>query len=134
MAMQWKRMLMLLAVAGFAAGQAGTAAAQQSPSNRPAPPKAKAYFDMYEPVQRMRLRRETCGDREQTNGAFCVKACKSGYVAMTGTKPPRCRSLTPLPAGQFPGAVRKEIDVQPRRPAPAAKPGAANSGNPKNGW
>lgn len=127
-----KRTLMLLAVAGYAASQAGTVSAQQSPSTRPASPQsqqAKQYFDMYEPVQRLRLRRETCGEREQSFGAYCVKACKSGYVSMTGTKPPRCRSLTPLPAGQFPAPVRKEMDSQPRLPKPVAK-----SENPKNEW
>lgn len=127
-----KRTLMLLALAGFSASQAGTVAAQQSPPPKPASPQsqqAKAYFDMYEPVQRLRLRRETCGEREQSFGAYCVKACKSGYISMTGAKPPRCRSLTPLPAGQFPGAVRKEMDSQPRLPKPVAK-----SENPKNEW
>lgn len=130
--MHRKWTLMLLAVAGFSAGQAGTVAAQQSSPPRPASPQSqqtKEYFDMYEPVQRLRLRRETCGEREQSFGAYCVKACKSGFISMAGTKPPRCRSLTPLPAGQLPGAVRKEMDFQPRLPKPVAK-----SENPKNGW
>ncbi len=130
--MQGMRMLVVLAAAILAASQAGLTAAQQSPARKPVPPKAqkaKEYFDMYEPARRLRMRRETCASKEQSFGAYCVKACRSGYVAMTGTKPPRCRSLTPLPAGQFPGPVRKEVDAKPRVPRPPAK-----SEKAKPGW
>jgi hypothetical protein len=125
--MQWRLTLFVLAAAGVAAVQAGTAAAQQAPARKPAQgQQVKEYFDMYEPVQRLRMRSESCSRKETPVGAYCAKACKTGYSMVPGSNPPRCRSLTPLPAGQFPGPVRKEMDtVQPHptyKPAKPAKP------------
>jgi hypothetical protein len=113
----------VLAVLATAAG----AAQPTPPRNANGGAKAKLYYDTYEPVQRLRLRRETCGRTEQAVGAFCVKACQRGYVAVAG-KPVRCRSLTPLPPDHFPGPVRKEMDVLTR---PVPKPGPSQ--NPKHG-
>jgi hypothetical protein len=113
--------ILALAVLAPAAG-----AAQPTPSQSTAGgTRAKLYYDAYEPVQRLRLRRETCGRTEQAVGAFCVKACQRGYVAVAG-KPVRCRSLTPLPPDHFPGPVRKEMDVATR---PAPKPGPSQNPN-----
>lgn len=116
--------ILVLAALATAAG----AAEPKPPRSNAGAAKEKLYYDTYEPVQRLRLRRETCGRAEQAVGAFCVKACQRGYVAVAG-KPVRCRSLTPLPPGHFPGPVRKEMNVLPPRPVP--KPGPSQ--NPKHG-
>jgi len=130
---RWKHLFVALATVTLVAAQAGVAFAQQSQPRKPplqrqpqAQQSGKAYYEMYEPSQRQRLRRESCGRNELPIGANCVRMCKKGYVQIAGSKPPRCRSITPLPAGQLPGPVQKEAGAPPRpprKPAPPKQPG-----------
>ena len=113
------------------------AIAQSQVPPKAAPPKTvqqksatlnKTYYDLYEPSQRQRLRRETCMKEETSLGPFCVRNCMAGYVMEEG-RPARCRSIQPLPLGSLPpSTVRKEIGTQPIPPvpenAPKPKPGA----------
>ena len=130
----WKRLLVTLAAATWVSAQAGVALGQQGQPRKPPvrePPRAQPagqnYYDMYEPNLRQRLRRETCGRDELPDGANCVRMCKKGYIQITGSNPPRCRSIAPLPAGQLPGPVRKETGTPPQPPRmpvpPPAQPG-----------
>ncbi|MGQ0579460.1 MAG: hypothetical protein ACT4PQ_11200 [Betaproteobacteria bacterium] len=132
MTTHWKRLLVSLAAAVWVCAHAGTALAQQTQPRKPAvqQPQAqqsgRAYYEMYEPSQRQRLRRESCGRNEVPIGASCVRTCKQGYLQVAGSKPPRCRSIAPLPAGQLPGPVHKEASTPPprppRKPAPPQQP------------
>jgi hypothetical protein len=112
--------LALLLLAGLAAG-AGDGLAQTRPS-QPQKAEPPAKYDQYEPSRTRRLRAEVCGRHEETVGAYCVKACQKGYVLLPDVDPPRCRGVEPLPQGQIPGPIRKEIGEQPKLPPPP--PGA----------
>jgi hypothetical protein len=94
----------------------------QAQQRRPQPPQEKKYFDVYEPSQRQRTRRSGCLKDEEYYGAYCVKKCKAGYELVVGSKPAKCRSLTPLPVGQLPGPVRRETGTQPLPPRPPMAP------------
>jgi len=127
-----KRLLVALAAVTLVAAQVGVVLAQQAQPRKPPPPKppqaqqsGKNYYEMYEPSKRQRLRREACGRDELSLGVYCFRECKKGYVLVAGISPPRCRSTTPLPAGQLPGPVRKEIGAPPRpprKPVPQSQP------------
>ena len=123
--------MVALAAVTLVTAQVGEALAQQAQPRKPPPkpPQAqqsgKNYYDMYEPSKRQRLRREACGSDELSLGVYCFRECNKGYVLVAGTNPPRCRSMTPLPAGQLPGPVRKELDAPPRpprKPVPQSQP------------
>ncbi len=83
------------------------ARAEQTPPGKPT-----LYYDQYEPSQRQRLRRETCGRDEVALGPYCTKKCESGYIFVAGAKPPRCRSVEPLAPGKMPSGVRKQTGKQ----------------------
>lgn len=127
-----KRLLVALAAVTLVAAQAGVVLAQQAQPRKSPPPKppqaqqsGKNYYDMYEPSKRQRLRREACGRDELSLGVYCFRECKKGYVLVAGISPPRCRSTSPLPAGQLPGPVRKELGAPPRpprKPVPQSQP------------
>jgi len=123
-----QQLFVALATAIGVAAQTGVAFAQQSQQRKPPPTPAQAqqsskiFYDMYEPILRQRLRREACRRDELSAGAFCALACQKGYVHVAGSMPPRCRSLTPLPAGQLPGPVRKETAAPLRPPLPRSVP------------
>jgi len=131
MTAQRRALLVALAAVTLVTAQVGEAPAQQAQPRKPPPrpPQAqqsgKNYYDMYEPSKRQRLRREACGRDELSLGVYCFRECKKGYVLVAGISPPRCRSTTPLPAGQLPGPVRKEIGAPPRpprKPVPQSQP------------
>ncbi len=103
--------MLLAAVAGWAVIQGSSALAQERRQTQ-----ARLFYDTYEPSQRLRTRRENCTKDEEYFGAHCVRKCRTGYALLPGSKPAKCRSLTPLPAGQLPGPVRKEVGVQPLAP------------------
>jgi hypothetical protein len=127
-----KRLLVALAAVTLVAAQVGVVLAQQAQPRKPPPPKppqtqqsGKNYYEMYEPSKRQRLRREACGRDELSQGVYCFRECRKGYVLVAGTSPPRCRSTAPLPAGQLPGPVRQEIGAPPRpprKPVPQSQP------------
>lgn len=83
-------------------------------------PQERLFYDTYEPSQRLRTRRESCASGEEYFGAYCVKQCRAGYALVPGSKPAKCRSQTPLPAGQLPGPVRKETTTLPPAPRQAS--------------
>jgi hypothetical protein len=113
-----KRLLALFALAALAAG----AWAQQPPAKKPVLAQ-KPVYDEYEPSQRQRLRRESCGRNEDVLGAWCVKKCERGYLAVSLTAlPRRCRSERPLPPGSLYQGLRKQTGVQPVPPPRPAKP------------
>ena len=127
--------LALLAAGICAASWAGIAVAQQPPAiaqsdNKasanvpPGKPVAKApqdkpVYDIYEPSQRLRTRRQECMQDEEPMGAYCAKKCQAGYQMEISGKNARCRSLKPLPPGTLPGPIRQEIGTQPKLPEPA---------------
>jgi hypothetical protein len=81
------------------------------------------YYDVYQPSERRRMRRDTCMADEDMRGAYCVKKCDKGFVAVGSGKPPRCRSVDPLPPGRMPTAIRIQTGTQPLPPGtPAPKP------------
>ena len=139
------RLLMpaLLAAGLAAAAWTGCAHAQQSAGNAqqgnessgnvvPGKPAGKGLpdkpvYDIYEPSQRLRTRRQECMRDEEPMGAYCAKKCQAGYQMEISGKNARCRSINPLPPGSLPGPVRKEIGTQPKLPAPA-KPQAPRPG------
>jgi hypothetical protein len=129
---------LFLVLAGTAWGslQAIPAGAQQSGGQKPPRPQveqsSRVYYDSYLPSTRIRTRRDTCTKNEILQGAFCVKACKQGYVLVTGSKPPKCRNLNPLPPGQIPGAERQEstvLKLPPRNPNEKSDPQPKGSRN-----
>ena len=81
------RHLVLLAAAWIVA-QPGAALAQQKKA-----PAAKPVYDQYEPSRVLRTGRQDCMRDEDAIGAYCVKACQRGYVSVTNSNPPRCRSI-----------------------------------------
>lgn len=109
------RLLFLVGAISWMTVQSGIAIGAQSTSEKP---QIGKYYDMYEPSQRQRLRRESCGRIEDPIGPYCVKQCVKGYQMVAGSNPPRCRSIEPLPQGQMPGPVRKEVGIQPPLPGP----------------
>jgi hypothetical protein len=120
------------AVALFVLTACASAVVAQTPPNPTArkPPAilSKTYYDIYEPSQRIHMRRETCAKGEISSGAYCIKACQPGYVVQEGS-PVKCRSVNPLPPGSLPSYEgRKEIGVQPALKPPDKplniKPGA----------
>ena len=128
----------ILAAARLAA--AGCVFAQQAPEKKApakstpeksAPGKAlmdKPQFDVYEPSKRLRTRRQACMNDEVEVDAWCAKKCQTGYQMEFSGNQAKCRSLTPLPPGVFPGPARKQTGVQPKLPQPndpsPRKPGA----------
>jgi hypothetical protein len=73
------------------------------------------HYDIYQPSQRLRTRRDNCFNDEDMKGAYCVKKCARNYVAFGNGHPPRCRSVDPLPPGVMPSAERVQTGVQPPR-------------------
>lgn len=117
-----KRLLAALVLAAAAAG-----AWAQTPANRTPP----AAYDEYEPSQRQRLRRESCGRDEDVLAAFCVKRCERGYLATSqSTLPRRCRSVQALPPGSLSQGVRRQVGTQPvpPKPSPSAPSETATAG------
>ena len=106
-----KRLLAMLLIGAAAAG-----AWAQAPGRKTPP----AVYDEYEPSQRQRLRRESCGRDEDALAAFCVKRCERGYTATSqSTLPRRCRSVQPLPPGSLSQGVRRQVGTQPVPPKPS---------------
>jgi hypothetical protein len=103
--------LLVLAVAACILPPPGQALAQQRPQAQ-----ERKFYDSYEPSQRLRTRREICSRDEEYFGAYCVKKCRANYALLANSKPARCRSVTPLAAGQLPGPVSKETATLPRPP------------------
>ena len=125
----------LLAAGIYAVACTGPAVAQQpaaktqsdnksSANVLPGKPAAKALedkpvYDIYEPSQRLRTRRQECVGDEEPMGAYCAKKCQTGYQMEINGKYARCRALKPLPPGSLPSPIRKEIGTQPKLPEPA---------------
>ena len=107
-----KRLLAAFMLAAAAAG-----AWAQAPGKKTPP----AVYDEYEPSQRQRLRRESCGRDEDALAAFCVKRCERGYIVATSQSslPRRCRSVQPLPPGSLSQGVRRQVGTQPVPPKPS---------------
>lgn len=126
--MRHARKFALLFAAGICAAAAPwpAPAQQKPPAEKPAAGKSAqppgTYYDQYEPSRRQRLRRESCTRNEDESGAFCVKRCDTGYRLVPGANPPRCRSIKPLPPGQKPGPVRKQVS-EPYKPLEPPPPG-----------
>ena len=80
-------------------------------------------YDIYQPSERLRTRRDHCLKDEDMKGAYCVKKCEKNYVAVGNGRPPRCRSVEPLPPGVMPSAIRVQTAVQP---PPGGAPPALN--------
>jgi hypothetical protein len=115
----------------MAAGLCGlVAGAQAQAPQKPAAakPPARVYYDAYQPLQRPRLKRESCMKSEESVGAYCVKKCNPSYVLKSDMRPMVCQGTNPLPPGVLPGPMRAEAGVQPIPPvpenAPKPKPGA----------
>lgn len=114
---------------GVVLSQQPAAKARQADTNSPGKsspgraaakaPQDKPVYDVYEPSQRLRTRRQECMRDEEPLGAYCVKKCQSGYQSETSGRSARCRSIEPLPPGSVPTPVRKEIGTQPSLPEPA---------------
>ena len=109
----------LLAAAICAVAWTGLAIAQQ-PAGKPVAKtlQDKPIYDVYEPSQRLRTRRQECMRDEDAMGAYCAKKCQAGYQMEISGKNARCRAVEPLPPGAAPGPVRKEIGTQPALPKP----------------
>jgi hypothetical protein len=112
-----------LLLAGIAAAIPAAQVFAQKPAAKPA---AGGIHDLYEPSYRQRLRRESCARDEEPWGPNCVKKCEKGFALQTDTRPPRCRSLKPLPAGQRPGPLQRHAVERPKPleapPAPGKEP------------
>lgn len=122
-----QHLMAAVAVICLAAAAATAVHAQQPAPKKPAqtkPEAQKPQFDQYEPSQRMRTRRESCARDEEAIGAYCVKNCNKGYVMVENSRPPRCRSVDPLPPGVMAGPIRKQIaePLKPPPPPPGGKP------------
>jgi hypothetical protein len=74
------------------------------------------HYDIYQPSQRLRTRRDNCSSDEDIKGAYCVKKCEKNFVAIGNGHPPRCRSVEPLPPGVMPSAMRVQTGTQPLPP------------------
>ena len=135
-AMNLARQLVL--AGGFCAMAAGAGAQTQAPqkaaAQKPAAQQpaakgaARVYYDIYEPLQRRRLRKESCSRDEDSVGANCVKKCLPSYELKAEFRPMRCQCTTPLPPGTLPGPIRSDVGIQPmpaqpEKPQPS-KPGA----------
>jgi hypothetical protein len=113
------RGLALLAAGLLASAHAGYAA-EQSRAKPGAKKAERVHYDQYEPMKTPRLSRQDCLRTEESIGAFCVNRCQRGYVIVPDSNPPRCRSVEPLPPGQLPGPIRKEVGApQPKPPQPS---------------
>ena len=91
---------------------AGPAVAQRATT-------AKKFYDEYEPSRTRQLRSQNCARNEESVRGYCVRACKRGYVLVSNRVPPLCRSVDPLPPGQLPGPLKREVGSQPTPPKPA---------------
>jgi hypothetical protein len=80
------------------------------------------HYDIYQPSERLRTRRDTCMKDEDMKGAYCLKKCEKNYVAVGNGRPPRCRSVEPLAPGVMPSAIRIQSAVQPLPPGGAPPP------------
>lgn len=113
-----------------AAAHSQTQQPQKSPAKKSNELKlpARTYYDAYEPLQRARLKRESCMRDEDSIGAYCVKKCLPSYELKSEMRPMRCQGTKPLAPGVLPGPVRSDIGVQkmPSQPdaPPRSKPGA----------
>lgn len=116
------RKFALLFAAGIVAAAPWPALAQQKPAAEKSAQPSGTYYDQYEPSRRQRTRRESCLRDEDEAGAFCVKRCDTGYRLVPGANPPRCRSIKPLPPGQKPGPIRKQVS-EPYKPLETPLPG-----------
>jgi hypothetical protein len=74
------------------------------------------HYDIYQPSERLRTRRDTCLRDEDMKGAYCVKKCEKNFVAVGNGRPPRCRSTEPLAPGVMPSAIRIQTAAQPLPP------------------
>ena len=139
--MRRPRLAALALGAALAACAALCAAQQPAPQHKAAPQKAtpqqqlerqqaaKVYYDTYEPCRRRRGRAAGCHpESEDMFDAYCVRKCRTGYVAIDDKKASQrqCRSQKPLPAGQLPVSGQKETSTQVVTPVPRAPlpPGA----------
>jgi hypothetical protein len=129
--------LAALALGAALAGILAGAAAQQPAKKQPPAPAQKSkpvaqstvYYDMYEASRRLPTRGAICQPgAENRLGAFCVKACKTGYDprddARTATR--HCRSRKPLPPGVLPTSGQKELAAKPT--PPKTKPAKVSPG------
>jgi len=135
--------LAALALGAALAVCAALAAAQQpAPQQKAAPQKAtpqqqlerqqaaKVYYDTYEASRRRHARAAGCQpESEDMSGAYCVRKCRTGYVATDDKKTSQrqCRSQKPLPPGQLPVSGQREVSTQvvpklPRTPLPPGAP------------
>lgn len=119
-------------VASMAAAQSQTA--QKPGATKPAAqqpalakPPARPLYDVYEPLQRPRLKRESCLKDEDSVGVYCVKKCNPSYELKSDVRPMRCQGTIPLPPGMLPGPIRSEVGEQPM-PAQSDKPRAVKPG------
>lgn len=74
------------------------------------------HYEIYQPSQRLRTRRDNCSSDEDMKGAYCVKKCLTNFVASGNDNLPRCRSVEPLPPGVMPSAMRVQTGAQPLPP------------------
>jgi len=122
MVLRGARLSLLLAAVVWSATGGQSTLAQQPQAKPPQakPPAAKQapriYHDEYEPNHARRSRKQSCLRDEEEIGAYCVRSCRAGYAMLTDRHPPRCRSIDPLPPGQLPGPLRRDIGEQPMPP------------------
>jgi hypothetical protein len=115
-------MRLVLAALICAVAWSGPAAAQ-APAAKTPPGKyaadalqAKPVYDVYEPSQRLRTRRQQCMQDEEPMGAYCAKKCQPGYQMTINDRYARCRTVEPLPPGSLPSPMRTETGTQPESP------------------
>jgi hypothetical protein len=143
--MRSPRLAALALGAALAACAAPAAAQQPAPQQKAAPQKltpqqqlerqqqqqkAAVHYDTYEASRRRRARAAGCQpESEDMLGAYCIRKCRTGYVATDDKKASQreCRSVKPLPPGQVPASGQKEVSTQvvpklPRTPLPPGAP------------
>ncbi|MEQ1880068.1 MAG: hypothetical protein ABL878_03760 [Burkholderiales bacterium] len=101
----------LVAGAALAAFFAPSGFAQQRGQRTQQQVQPPGHYDTYMPSSRLRTRRDQCMAKETLAGAYCVKSCQDGYTLVQGSRPPKCRSLKPLPAGQLSRSATREIST-----------------------
>jgi hypothetical protein len=121
----------LVAGATLAAFFASSGFAQQRAQRAQQQIQPPGHYDTYVPSSRLRTRRDQCVAKETLAGAYCIKTCQDGYALVQGSRPPKCRSLKPLPAGQLPRPVTQEIStikIMPSVRQPAPRGGGEGAG------